>query len=652
MSVARLTLSRFIGSFSKSIGLGSSRTLIIISGLQAVLCFFYFFKLASFFKITVYVFVDRVTYIDPFDYYLYSNYYNEIIILVITLVWLFLSVKPLKIRFLLLASYGAAVVTTVLANLSSIFDIIVLMSVPLLLTYSICEKKILGLFPSNDLRKNYRMTSVRLTLFYITLISLILGITSIVITSARILFGISFPLNFDYGYGVSLIISSVSPILMILLSFSIPVKILLNELTAGVARIYDRKFKLSPFPDDSLSHPIPKLTEVTVKKNEGRISSRTRIAFLSLFIALSIIIAIIPHQLTINRDNQQIGSDSESYIGWLEILVTQSTNAEAFLKTIFINILGGDRPLTLLFLSILVKIINIPPFYVVEYLPVILGPSLVLTIYFFTRELTSNETTALLAAFITASASFHLLIGIYAGFYANWLALIFGYLTITFLFRYLSQDKKKNFLFFSILIIVLLFTHVYTWTVLAAVMGVFLVIGWSFNYYPRRRIVLLLLLILSSVAVDVIKSTLTGSSGGIEGDMQVAESSVGIEQLASRWYNLVDTIQRHFGSVFSNFVILVLGLFWLVRSNLRRVPSDMFLALFLSAAILPIFLGDWIVQSRVLYNIPFQIPAAIAMTCILNQKSYRIRMIIIPICIWLIAISIRTASNFYEVLPS
>jgi hypothetical protein len=63
-----------------------------------------------------------------------------------------------------------------------------------------------------------------------------------------------------------------------------------------------------------------------------------------------------------------------------------------------------------------------------------------------------------------------------------------------------------------------------------------------------------------------------------------------------------------------------------------------------------LFLGDWIVQSRVFYNIPFQIPAAIALTYLSTQR-YALRLFA-PIYVWLVAISLWTVSNFYEVLPS
>ena len=106
-----------------------------------------------------------------------------------------------------------------------------------------------------------------------------------------------------------------------------------------------------------------------------------------------------------------------------------------------------------------------------------------------------------MASFLTA-ISFHTLIGIYAGFYANWFALIIGYLSFVFLIKFLKKPSKLNLIVYSTLIILLPFSHVYTWTVLIIVMGIFLAVMLKFNYYSRKSIILLLLVILSSVVID------------------------------------------------------------------------------------------------------------------------------------------------------
>jgi hypothetical protein len=363
---------------------------------------------------------------------------------------------------------------------------------------------------------------------------------------------------------------------------------------------------------------------------------------------LSAIIVIIPHQPTINKDNQQIGVDTGSYVKSINILL-QSNDLQEFIRQAFVIQSAGDRPISLIFLFTIVKIVNANLFHTIEYVPMILGPALILVIYLLTRELTSNDVTSLLAAFLTA-ISFHILIGIYAGFYANWFALIIGYLSFVFLIRFLKKPSKLNLLIYSTLMVLLLFSHVYTWTVLAMVMGIFLAIMFKFNYYSKKSIIILLLVLLSSIIIDIVRTTVTGSPSGIEHDIYTARvGGAGLEQYMMRWSNLIDTTQIYFGGQFSNFIILILVLYWLFRSNLSE-PSNIFLLIFLSIAVIPLFLGNWVIQTRVIYDIPFQIPAAIALTYVKRHTNGTI--ILLPICIWLIAVSIKAVSNFYLVLPS
>ncbi|MGI0021548.1 MAG: hypothetical protein ACRD9Q_01685, partial [Nitrososphaeraceae archaeon] len=377
------------------------------------------------------------------------------------------------------------------------------------------------------------------------------------------------------------------------------------------------------------------------------IKRRTKTLYLLLFMLLSVALALIPHYPTINSDNHQVGSDSLDYVNTLTRLAQSSTPQE-FIKQVFTAPFSGDRPFTMLFLHAISKIIPTDLFYIVDHLPIILGPALVLAVFFLTRELTSNDTTSLLASFLTA-VSFHTLNGIYSGIYANWIALIIGYLSFVFLIRFLKTPSKTNLVSYSALMIILLFSHVYTWTILTLTMSIFLVAMFKINRYERKSIIVLSLIVILSIIIDVVRSVLTGFSGGIESDIVLANKGAGISQLVLLWSNLTDTIQNYAGGQYSNFIILTLGLYWLFRANSRKL-SSVFLAIFLSVGVLPLLFGDDVIQSRALYDIPFQIPAAIALTYM--KKKHHGSLIISSLCVWLLVISIRTVSNFYLVLPS
>jgi hypothetical protein len=146
--------------------------------------------------------------------------------------------------------------------------------------------------------------------------------------------------------------------------------------------------------------------------------------------------------------------------------------------------------------------------------------------------------------------------------------------------------------------------------------------------------------------VDITKVLLTGSSGGLEQDIELAQRGLGIEQFNLRWEILNTTIYHSLGGVFSNFIILLLGLFWVLKSNMRE-PHTVFLIIFLSAGIVPLFFGSWGIQARVFYDMPLEIPAAVALYYI-SKRSSSI-LVTLAGCTWLVAISLFTVMNYYLV---
>ena len=616
---------------ARILGQGTSRLSIAGSAILALISFFYIYTVGSYFKVNIYILQNRVTYYQFFDMYIFGRYIDHIIITCGIILWFVLSIRG-KARFAASIIYGGLTLIAVLADLGALLDIIAVMSIPIVISFLVYNK----LACKKKKKKIPTIPYTNLTINYIAIIGIATGIISVIVSSSS-LFPIMTPSNSsipirNYAYEIFLLFSSFSPILILLLVNSFPVKLLIKEFTRIKNSISNNNIDLSVSKD-------------------WNIKLRTKFIYLSLFMLLSVVITLIPHIPTINRDNQQIGVDTGYYVNWVNALM-HSNNVQDFIRQAFV-IQGnsGERPLTLIFLFTIVKVVNADPFYILEHVPIILGPALVLVVYFLTRELTSNnDITSLLAAFLTAVSS-QVLIGIYAGFYANWFALIIGYLSFIFLIKFLKRPNKLNLILYSLLMVFLVFTHAYTWSILAIVMSVFLVVKLKLNYYHKRCVTLLLLVILSSVIIDIARIFVTGSaSSGIEQDIIKARGGASLSQFALRWNNLNYTVNTYVGGQFSNFIIFMLGLYWLFRFNLYQ-SSSIFLVVFLSIGIIPLLFGNWVIQTRILYNIPFQIPAAIALTYI--RKSYANgTLIIFPICIWLLAIGIRAVSNFYLIFPS
>ena len=108
---------------------------------------------------------------------------------------------------------------------------------------------------------------------------------------------------------------------------------------------------------------------------------------------------------------------------------------------------------------------------------------------------------------------------------------------------------------------------------------------------------------------------------GLESDVSIGFGhGFEISQFSERLGTLAESVQTYYGGALANIVILGLVMYWLIRSQPREL-ANIFIMIFLSTALIPLFIGDYVLQSRVLYDIPFQIPAAISLYYIGRKNS-------------------------------
>jgi hypothetical protein len=611
--------SLFLGTV---LGKDTSIVLIAASAAFVVISFFYIYSLTTYSKIDVWDMQDRVSYTSFFETYVINKTVDHLIITLTTALWFALSLKH-KARFAIATIYGIVALISALFNIEALLDAIAIFSLP-----------IIGLLLIiNMLLPNKFLISDRnLVISYFAIIGIGFSLLSLIISLQPIYFpGEELTEVRSIAYEIFLISTGLSPVLLILLILSLPVKIIIDESIASIRRL-NKKF----------------INSMALPKSQTRAS--IKFFFLLLFMLLSATMVIIPHQSTLNKDNKEVGVDTHYYAEEIKILMNSTSPADLF-KDAFVTIQNGDRAFTLLFFLMMANIIHADNLsYAFDNVPIILGPSLVLVIYFLTRQLTSNDTAALLSAFLTA-ISFHNLVGIYAGSYANWLALIIGYLLIVFVLRSLKETNKLNVLLFLILLNTTLFTHIYTWSILAIGIGIFLLVLLKIKYYERRNVIMLLVVLSSSVFTDILRTILTGAYSGIGYDISPPLGAIvqlGPEQFSTRWGTIMDTTLSYLGSLFGNSIIYALCLYWLIRSKLRET-STIFIVSFLSIGIIPLFFGNWFVQARVFYDIPFQIPAAIALAYLYKRRNGP--LILIAVSVWLTVLSIRAVANFYFIPP-
>ena len=592
--------------------LGKNSLQIACSIMFVMILFLYVFFIGSYFQTSVSSFENRVNYHKPFLTYVFGKNIDEIVIICGTTSWLAISlIKRLKVIPVIYV--GLTALTSISGSVT--LDVAILFSFPIVLS--------LLIYNNLTIKKILNYSGI-LNLKYLSVLFAALSVLSLMISSAPLFSFQShkIPVS-DYFYNIFLLFSSFSPMLISLLILGSLVKLLIGK----------SMFKI--FKIEKLAIPL------SDKKHTKKI------LYLFLIILLSIIISLIPHQPTINGDNQSVGADSGDYVVWLRNL-ENSKDASEFIHQAFVVQSAGDRPVSLIFFYVVSKIVPSNPSYMMDHLPIMLAPALVLSMFLLTREITSNDRTSLFVAFLTA-VSFQMLIGIYGGLYANLFSLIIGYLSFVFLIRFLKKPSRINFIAYILLMMLFVFSHVYTWTIFTLVMSIFLVLMYKLNHYEKKRIILAFLVILLSISIDISRTIVTNAPGGISHDVALASNGgAGLSQLMMSWSTLIDTMQNYGGGQFGNFIILMLGLYWLFKSDLRE-PTNVLLAIFLSIGTLPLLFGSDLIQSRVFFEIPFQMPAGIALAYISRKIN---GLMVSSICIWIFAISIKMVTNFYFVPPS
>ncbi len=607
------------------LGFGSSYKAIVTSSAFLLVCYFYIYSIASYLKLPIVIFQNGVTYNAFFENtYLIDRNWDYLVIIALTIVWLSFSIRNKKLEVATSLIFTSLAVTTVLSGFSIFYPFTLFITLPFIISLVILNKIVK--------EKNILNNQVNLlTINYFSIIVIISSVIGIFLSSSFLLFSIqpsSIPIH-NYTYPLYVLFSNLSPVLILVVIFSLFINILIGK--SNLNRIF------SKFKESNLSIPLG--------SSYAQLKTKTKFIYLLLIITLSITLFLIPHNPIVNQTDRLIGVDTDEYMDW-EIILINSNSIHDLINQAFVNIASGDRPITLLFLLFVIEITTIDDPSVIEYFPLILLPLFILAVYFLTKELLPNDTTALFAAFLSG-VSFHLLIGIYAGLYANWLALIVGYFAITLFFKYLKGSNQIFGIFFFISIIVLLFTHIYTWVIITMVLIIFGLYSLKVSNTKRKRLFFLLSTIAISVVMEVVRINITGTSGGIQ-PVNVVSQGLSLDLSYQNWENLTFAILIYVGGIFSNFIIYLLAIYWALRSSIKE-PANVFLFIYLSIGIIPIFIGDEVTQARTFYNIPFQIPAAIALTQMM--KTYNGKMMAFALCMWILFVSTRTLFHLNYIVP-
>jgi hypothetical protein len=267
------------------------------------------------------------------------------------------------------------------------------------------------------------------------------------------------------------------------------------------------------------------------------------------------------------------------------------------------------------------------PHLVIIAAPAALAVLLVTVSFLFALGITGNWLAAGFSG-ILGAVSFQVAVGLYAGIFANFLAISFMILVLYFLSTPLN--KIRAFLMVVASYAVLL-AHVWTWVILMAAVGasaIFNALLWLVirkNQALKSSILAHSLVLFCGVlpiiaayrgfGLRLLPPTIASSTASVLGAMSLRAAGIVISSLSV-------TLTRYVGAIFAyplTLTLVILGFILLAGMNMRAVGP--LVGLFAATSLLTLLLGSEY-QWRLLYLIPFQALAAVGLLALLRGLEW------------------------------
>jgi hypothetical protein len=390
--------------------------------------------------------------------------------------------------------------------------------------------------------------------------------------------------------------------------------ILLYVWVAKLGVSFDNKFskRLRSYINwvaQSLSHLRPQVSSGFV--NRFVLTDRPRL-LLGLAVVIAVLLGLVPYRPELNPAMTPVGVDAHYYIEWVNAMLQRSPEGA------FSYALGsasfGSRPLLLIPIYLVVVTGMITTVQAVEFLPAVLGPLLALSIFLFVREGQQNEKMAGVASLLSVF-SFDVTVGMWAGFYANWLAVAEAYLFLALLLSFFRTATLSKFVILTALSLSMLLTHPWTGVMVLAVAAVFVVSVWR----DARKTVLVkpvLLFLAINIAVDVAKSLFFGGLAAAQ-DVSGGLSGASVSETLVFWPNIISALFVYFDGLLSNAILLGLSLIAMLyigfRDKFERLLTSWVV---IGSLLFPLFDGGG--QARFVYDLPFPVLTSIGLLILIR----------------------------------
>ncbi len=616
----------------------------------SILALFALTRYVGFFFISIYPTIDRTTYLLVFQRTVTSSLLvDHIVIVSAGLVVLYFLIQSKKI-IPILAGFFSLEILFIIQNEVAL-DVFALLMVPSILVIIIAshfiKRKIVK--PQNWKRLLYITTG---TVFCFEMFVLAIWIAYPFSPSQvkEVAFWYPAILELELFYAFA----RISPLFIILLSYAFLVKPNQNTIKELFATksTHDAKFEIDrEFIQKNISQLSSRLAKMNLLTKQmskvGRLTAipyvsrlknaiflesirlsdsqfRPNVLFsprvmLAVAIAISLIFVVYPYLPTLNPKNDFVSVDDRSYQLFLTQMQKSDTIQDIIKKSFSLSF--GDRPLTLILMHSFQSVFGLSVVYGVRLFPIFLGPGLALAAYFFVREGTGNKYQASYAALLTAF-SHQMVVGMYAGFFANWLGLVTVYLSLAMVHKFWEKPSVRNYFLVFIHSILSFLMYIYVDVYLLLLLLIFLVITavkFRHDSSEKKKVLILSSIFAVYAALFVLRINL-GSSELFNVIFAREDIAFSLRDFYNRWINFPKFMHFYVGGYLANTALLAFAFIWTLYAKYEKTFDRILLASLFAGA-LPFVFGNEVLQSRVFYDVPVQIAAAISIWRILNRKD-------------------------------
>ncbi len=345
----------------------------------------------------------------------------------------------------------------------------------------------------------------------------------------------------------------------------------------------------------------------------GKLSRKMLFSGLLLTVAAGLFVAYYPW---VHLSGSTLaGSDSINYYNWLQDMAHKGPSFAW----------QTDRPVVLLLLYGLQNVSGLSPEGVVRVVPMFCAAGLCLVVFWFVRVGLKNDTVALVSGFFSV-VSFQLTVSISAYSLANWVAVIEGFVLFGFL---LKSFEKRSFIYTliaSLLGIVLLLTHPYTWDIFMNVILFYavLTVVWAFlkkKTLQKAEVSSSVFVLIINLIFFVIYSLLPFGAGVTGGGTEVIGNIMPGAALSDVPAGLSNMVQSWVSGAFAAPILLLLsiiGMFCFMNFN-KKFDKLIILLVAVPSLILLKVSPEGFLYYRLVYLIPVEILAAAGICWITNR---------------------------------